>query len=332
MHDTSAITEFDLIRRYFAGMTPSRADVSLGIGDDAALVRVPPEQRLAVSIDTLVCGVHFLPTVSPQALGHKSLAVNLSDLAAMGAEPAWVTLALTLPAADESWLQGFAEGFAALARRYGVSLIGGDTTRGPLSLTVQVHGFVPEDRVLRRSGAQLGDDIYVTGCLGDAALYLKLQQSGAPLPADVDILRQRLERPEPRIEAGMALRDLATSAIDISDGLLADLGHILEASGVGASLSLDQLPLSAQFADWLSRSGDWTPALAGGDDYELCFTAPPERGLQIERVADELGVAMKRIGRIEQAPGLRVQMPDGSPWPGSAMGFDHFAGGDPDVG
>jgi thiamine-monophosphate kinase len=332
MHDTPAITEFDLIRRYFADMTPSRADVSLGIGDDAALVRVPPEQGLAVSIDTLVSGVHFLPTVSPQALGHKSLAVNLSDLAAMGAEPAWVTLALTLPAVDHAWLQGFAEGFAALARRYGVSLIGGDTTRGPMSLTVQVHGFVPEEQALRRSGARFGDDVYVTGCLGDAALYLRLQQSAAPLPGDVDALRQCLERPEPRIEAGMALRGLATSAIDISDGLLADLGHILEASGVGASLSLEQLPLSTLFADWLSRSGDWTPALAGGDDYELCFTAPPEGAPQIERIANELGLSMQRIGRIEQAPGLRVRMPDGTSWSGFARGFDHFAGGEADAG
>jgi thiamine-monophosphate kinase len=328
MHEKSAISEFDLIRHYFADLTPSRADVSLGIGDDAAVVCVPPDQRLAVSIDTLVSGVHFLPTVSPRALGHKSLAVNLSDLAAMGAEPAWATLALTLPAADASWLQGFADGFATLARRYGVTLIGGDTTRGPLSLTVQVHGFVPEQGVLRRCGAQPGDGVYVTGCLGDAALFLKLQQSGKPLSHDIETLRQRLERPEPRVEAGMALRELASSAIDISDGLLADLGHILEASGVGARLMLEQLPLSAPYVDWLSRSGDWMPALAGGDDYELCFTAAPEREAQIGRIAGELGLPMRRVGTIEQAQGLRVQMPDGSPWTGSAMGFDHFAEGD----
>jgi thiamine-monophosphate kinase len=332
MHDTPLQTEFDLIRRHFAGMTPPRADVAVGIGDDAALVEVPSGQQLAISVDTLVSGVHFLPAVSPQSLGHKALAVNLSDLAAMGAEPAWATLALTLPEPDEAWLDGFAEGFSALARRYGVALIGGDTTRGPLSLTVQVQGFVPDGQALRRSGARVGDGIYVTGCLGDAALCLKQLQSATPPATIPDLLRQRLERPEPRIQAGLALRQLASSAIDISDGLLADLGHILEASHVGAILHLERLPLSVVFRDWLATSGDWSPALTGGDDYELCFTLSSAHEREVAGLAAELGLELRRIGTVEGAPGLRVLQPDGRAWSGAGRGFDHFAGGAQDDG
>lgn len=328
MHQASVISEFDLIRQYFAGMTPSRSDVSLGIGDDAALVKVPPGNQLAVSVDTLVSGVHFFPSVSPQHLGHKALAVNLSDLAAMGAEPAWATLALTLPHSDAVWLEGFAQGFASLANRYGVQLIGGDTTRGPLSVTVQVQGLVPEECALKRAGACIDDAIYVTGSLGDAALYLKLLQLGADLPPGSDGLRQRLDRPEPRVEAGIALRSVANSAIDISDGLLADLGHILEASGVGATIDLARLPLSVQFTDWLDQSGDWSPALAGGDDYELCFTAAVEREPEIRQIAIDLGLEIHRIGAIEKASGLRVLRPDGTPWTDARTGFDHFSGAD----
>ncbi len=321
------MSEFDLIRTYFSGMTPDRADVALGIGDDAALVSVPPGQQLALSVDTLVCGVHFLPSVSPRALGHKALAVNLSDLAAMGAEPAWVTLALTLPQADPAWLDGFAEGFATLAERYGVALIGGDTTRGPLSLSVQVAGLVPEGAALRRTGARAGDGIYVTGQLGDAALCLAQMQSAAADAGSIELLRPRLEMPRPRVEAGIGLRGLASSAIDISDGLLADLGHILAASGVGATLRLQRLPLSDAYADWLAQGGGWSLALTGGDDYELCFTAPPQSGPQIERLAAELDLPISCIGRIEAASGLRVIGPDGEPWSGVGAGFDHFANG-----
>jgi thiamine-monophosphate kinase len=328
MHQPSSGTEFDLIRRYFTGLGTARPDVELGVGDDAALLRLPPGKLLAVSVDTLVSGIHFLPSASPEGLGHKALAVNLSDLAAMGAEPAWATLALTLPAADESWLRGFAGGFAALAKRYGIALIGGDTTRGPLSITVQVQGLVPEGAALRRSGAKVGDGIYVTGELGDAALCLKLMQRGAELPPEYEALRHRLERPQPRVEAGLALRDLANSAIDISDGLVADLGHVLDASAVGASLELSRLPLSRHFTRWLAGSGDWAPALVGGDDYELCFTAPPEREPQLQCLATELGLALSRVGSVEAAPGLRVRLPDGTPWPIERPGFDHFAGGD----
>ncbi len=328
MHDASVITEFDLIRQYFADITPSRSDVSLGIGDDAALVNVPPRNQLAISVDTLVSGVHFFASVSPENLGHKALAVNLSDLAAMGAEPAWATLALTLPESDAAWLEGFAHGFASLAKRTGVQLIGGDTTRGPLSVTVQVLGLVPDDRAMRRQGACVDDGIYVTGSLGDAALYLRLLASGSVPPFDVEGLRQRLERPEPRVEAGLALRGLASSAIDISDGLLADLGHILEAGGLGASVYLERLPLSAQFAEWLGESDDWSPAVAGGDDYELCFTAPIGREPEIHQLAIDLGLRIDRIGAIEKASGLRVWRPDGTPWMDARTGFDHFSGVD----
>jgi thiamine-monophosphate kinase len=332
MHSSQSNSEFNLIERYFTDLTPARPDVPLGIGDDAALVSPPPGQQLAISVDTLVSGVHFLPSVSPQALGHKALAVNLSDLAAVGAEPAWATLALTLPDVEERWLQGFTEGFAHLASCYGVCLVGGDTTRGPLSLTVQVQGFVPGELALRRDGAQIGDDLYVTGCLGDAALFLRLLQSETAQQIDLESLRPSLERPEPRVEAGIALRGLATSAIDLSDGLLADLGHILEASGVGASIALQRLPLSPDFAGWLRTSGDWTPALAGGDDYELCFTAPPDCRPRIDGIAAQLGLRVSCIGRIEAVPGIRVLLPDGTAWTGSQKGYDHFASGAQDAG
>ncbi len=327
MSPATPSSEFDLIRRHFSRLTPSRSDVLLGIGDDAALVGVAAGQQLAISVDTLVSGVHFFPHVDPETLGHKALAVNLSDLAAMGAEPAWVTLALTLPSADDAWLTAFARGFAALAGRFGVALIGGDTTRGPLSITVQVHGLVPEGSALRRSGARAGDGLYVTGQLGDAALALEMLRSRQAPPAGFASLRERLERPQPRVEAGLALRGVASSAIDLSDGLLADLGHVLEASGVGARIDLPCLPLSPVFAEWLAASGDWTPALAGGDDYELCFTASDAHTGEIDGIARELGLAITRIGTIEGEGGVRVWREEGRPWRVSRTGFDHFGGG-----
>jgi len=324
MPKTPSLSEFELIRRYFAALTPSRDDVLLGIGDDAALLKVPPGMELAVSIDTLVAGTHFLPDVSPLRLGCKSLAVNLSDLAAMGAEPAWATLALTLPAVDSGWLQDFAEGFAELAGRYGVQLVGGDTTRGPLSLTLQLHGFVPEGQALRRRGGHPGDRIYVTGRLGDAALALLLLRRQGALRVPPPLLR-RLEMPQPRVEAGLALRGVASSAIDISDGLLADLGHLLEAGGGGARIELERLPLSGETAEFIAKEGDWSPALVGGDDYELCFTLPPERSGEVDEIARRLRLAMTPIGEITREPGLHVMLPDGRPWQGRVRGYDHFA-------
>jgi thiamine-monophosphate kinase len=277
-------------------------------------------------VDTLVSGIHFFPSVAPESLGHKALAVNLSDLAAMGAKPAWATLALTLPESNDAWLQAFAKGFAALAERYGVALIGGDTTRGPLSITVQVMGVVPDGQALRRDGAHIDDDIYVTGELGDAALCLTLLQSGAAKPAAFDRLLLRLERPQPRVEAGLALRQLAHSAIDLSDGLLADLGHILAAGGLGARIELERLPLSKAYSAWLADSDDWSLALNGGDDYELCFTAGRQRESDIRRIAGELDLMICRIGSITPSPGVLVVKGDGTSWTAARQGFDHFSG------
>ncbi|MET0027811.1 MAG: thiamine-phosphate kinase [Candidatus Thiodiazotropha sp.] len=316
--------EFALIRRYFSQLTNTRPDVLLGIGDDAALTRPPGNCQLATSVDTLVSGVHFLETVSPESLGHKALAVNLSDLAAMGAEPAWVTLALTLPRIDDQWLEDFARGFSRLAQAHAVQLIGGDTTRGPLSMTVQVQGFLPDGVALRRDTARVGDDIYVTGTLGDAALGLYYLQHGltdAPETAD---LVKRLERPQPRVAAGLAIRDLAHSAIDLSDGLAADLGHILDASGVGARVALAHLPCCVAVSDAMRSRGDWSLAVSGGDDYELCLTAPVDARPALAALSRSLDLPITRIGQVEAEPGLRWYDDAGQPWHPEHGGYDHF--------
>ncbi len=318
------MNEFDLIRRYFADHGVRRDDVPLGIGDDAALLTPPPGQWLAVTVDTLHSGVHFAPDIPPADLGHKALAVNLSDLAAMGAEPAWATLALSLPQADEAWLAAFAEGFFVLAECYNVQLVGGDTTCGPLSVTLQLQGFVPQQKALTRGGARPGDHVFVTGSLGDAGAGLAIAQgrwefAGPP----ADSLLARLHRPTPRVGAGLALRGLATAAIDISDGLAQDLGHMLTASGVGAVLDIDRLPLSdALLASGIDRP--WRLAVSAGDDYELCFTAPADAGLS---VSDALDCPVTRIGRITAEPGQRWQNAAGVPCGPPARGWDHFAGG-----
>jgi thiamine-monophosphate kinase len=321
---TRNISEFDLIDNYFSAITPKRDDVVLGIGDDAALLRVPQGMDLAISIDTMVAGVHFFPDISPVDLGHKALAVNLSDLAAMGAEPAWATLALTLPEVDDQWIGEFCRGFSELATCHDLQLIGGDTTSGPLSITVEVHGLLPTTKGLRRSGAQVGDDIYVTGTLGDAALALEGWRMGVDRE-DLQPLMQRLERPTPRVEAGLALRDLASSAVDVSDGLVADLGHILTASGVGARLELDRLPLSSAVNAAVHDGEDWSIAIAGGDDYELCFTLQARYRGRVEAISRASGVDMTRIGMIEEQTGLRCYLIDGSPWIPKHVGYEHFS-------
>jgi thiamine-monophosphate kinase len=320
------LSEFDLIRTHFAHLGSRRTDVTLGVGDDCALLRVPPDQDLAVSIDTLVAGVHFLPDCDPEALGHKSLAVGLSDLAAMGAEPAWATLALTLPPdlprSRPNWVVGFCRGFDELARAHGVALVGGDTTSGPLSISIQVHGLVPRGLALRRSGARPGDLVCVSGTLGDAALALRRSLAGVPSST---ALRGRLDRPIPRVGLGLALRGLATAAIDCSDGLAADLGHILNASEVGAELDLARLPLSAEVAVAVGEGGDWSLPLSGGDDYELCFTLKPQCEHTLGGIAAGCGVALTIIGRIVAEPGLRCRLPDGSDFALGRTGYDHFA-------
>lgn len=326
-----ALGEFDLIARYFAGLTPGRDDIRLGIGDDAALVHVPSGQELAIATDTLVAGVHFPDDTPPAAIGHKALAVNLSDLAAMGAEPAWATLALTLPQVNEDWLRDFAAGLGRLAQQAGIALIGGDTTRGPqLVITVTVHGLVPEGEALTRAGATPGDGVYVSGALGAAAAALELASPAAGYSAAEDAVRDcraRLDYPEARIELGRQLRGMASAAIDISDGLLADLGHLCRAGGVGAEVDVDAVPrhpalarfLTADRAEWY----DWP--LAGGDDYELCFTVPAVAHSRVTTLAASTGIALTRIGRITADEGLVLQHADGSGYQARGQGYQHFA-------
>ncbi len=321
-----SLSEFTLIVRYFASQRLARSDVLLGIGDDCALLAVPPGESLAVTLDMLVAGNHFLADADPEGIGHKSLAVNLSDLAAMGATPAWITLGLSLPAADEAWLEGFCRGLFTLAERYQVQLIGGDTTRGPLTITIQAHGFVPPHLALRRDGARPGDVICVTGTLGDAALGLAMVKQQTHGAADaVAYLRQRLERPTPRLRHGLDLRGLASAAIDISDGLAQDLGHILERSGVGARLQVERLPLSPALLACTDRDSAMALALAGGDDYELCFTVPPPRLPQVRALASAWDCSLTAIGVIEAEPGLRCRREDGAAYTLTKPGFDHFA-------
>lgn len=313
-------SEFDLIRDYFSAATAARDDVLLGIGDDCALLQAPAGQAIASSTDTLVEGRHFLAGTDPEALGHKCLAVNLSDLAAMGAEPAWVSLALTLPSADEDWLRGFMQGFSALAGVYGVQLVGGDTTRGPLSITVQVQGLLDPVQALRRSGGQDGEQLFVSGRIGAAALAL--QQQFAGLDTD-EILQRRLDRPTPRVELGLLLREYASAAIDISDGLLADLGHVCRASDLGARVLLADLPLSEPVAA-ACADGDWHLPLSGGDDYELLFSVRPERVTAMQAACSAAGHEITRIGSLREGTGIILSHPDGHESLEGPDGFDHF--------
>jgi len=321
-----SVSEFSLIDRYFAAHHFQRPDVVLGIGDDCALLLPPASQQLATTMDTLVAGVHFFADADPESVGHKALAVNLSDLAAMGATPAWATLALTLPQADEQWLAAFCRGLFALADRHGVQLIGGDTTHGPITvITLQAHGFVSPDQALRRDGAKPGDDLYVTGTPGDAGLALAAALGKTTVAASHEnYIRARLERPEPRIAEGLALRGVASAAIDISDGLEQDLGHILERSRVGARLEVERLPLSPALAASLDREAAVMTALTGGDDYELCFAVPPERTLQLESNLTQWSCPCTRIGVITAEPSLQLARADGSAFRLERRGYDHF--------
>lgn len=314
--------EFALIAQYFA-RAARRADVRLGIGDDAAVLRPPPGMELVASTDTLVGGVHFLPDCAPRAVGHKALAANLSDLAAMGADPAWVLLAITLPGtsgqAREGWLEQFMAGFDALAGAHGADLVGGDTTAGPLAITVTVLGLVPAGQALTRAGARVGDGVYVSGSLGGAGVGQACRRGRTSLaPELADAVCARLEYPQPRVALGRALRGRAHAAIDVSDGLAADLGHVLAASGVGARVALADLPLGPGVPD---TPAGRLAALTGGDDYELCFTAPD--GTDLGGLEAAGGCALTRIGRIEAAPGLRVIGADGAPLALARAGYEH---------
>lgn len=299
-----------------------RDDVLIGIGDDAAVLRVPAGHALVVATDTLNSGVHFPDETTPADIGWKALAVNLSDLAAMGAQPAWCSLSLSLPAVDTQWLDAFLDGFLALAAQHDVALVGGDTTRGPLSICVTAHGIIDPVRVLRRDAAQACDDVWITGTLGDAAGALSQWRSGVSIDLS---LRARLDRPLPRIAAGRALLEVAHAAIDVSDGLLADLGHVCKASGVGAEVDIDALPASPALSAAFDHATRRQLQATGGDDYELCFTAAQAGRPHIERISNDLGLAMTRIGSIRAGDVVHAQCSDGSDWSAVRNGHVHFS-------
>jgi thiamine-monophosphate kinase len=320
--------EFELIRRYFQRSgTPGNPAVALGIGDDCALLQPPPGMQLAISSDMLVEGRHFFADVDPAALGHKALAVNLSDLAASGARPLAFTLALSLPHADETWLAGFASGLFALADAHGCTLMGGDTTRGPLNICITVFGEVPPGQALLRSGARPGDELWVSGTLGDARLALEALQGQRALNPDVlQAARARLERPTPRVALGLALRGIASAAMDLSDGLAGDLAHLLQASRCGARLEAGVLStLPAVRPDALDQTTRLALVLGGGDDYELLFSAPAAREEAVRAAGRAAGVPLTRIGRLETEPGLRVVDASGRLLDGPYTSYDHFA-------
>ena len=316
------IGEFEIIARYFTRPTGD-GDVVVGVGDDAAVLAI--DGHVAVTVDTLVAGVHFPDGMAPHLLGYRLMAVNLSDLAAMGARPRWCTLALTMPSAEELWLDGFSRGLYELADRYGVELVGGNLSRGPLTLTMQLMGTVEPKNLLTRAGGHVGDDIYVTGTLGDssAGIMLILERSSAPQGSAAAALKERFYRPVPRVGAGLALGPLATAAIDVSDGLLADLGHICKASGCGATIDVERVPLSAELLSLFPPQEALAHALGGGDDYELCFTAPPSRAEEIEAVLEAAGTPLRRIGQLVAGQTV-VCRRDGEPFTPTVHGYRHF--------
>ncbi|MGX5172962.1 thiamine-phosphate kinase [Aliikangiella sp. IMCC44653] len=316
--------EFEIIQRYLNFDSDSRKDVLVGIGDDCALLKVPRGQRLAISMDTLVADVHFLADSDPAEIAHKAVAVNLSDLAAAGAEPAWLTLSLTMPKFEQAWMEKFHQGLRKMAEYYGVQIVGGDTCQGPLSITIQAHGFVPENVFHRRSGAQAGDLICVTGNLGDAALGLQVAQNKLHVcQQDASYFLKKYYTPNPRIAAGIALRGRATAVIDISDGLLSDIKHISDRSEVGALIKQEWLPLSSAAQGIQNQELVMRSVLAGGDDYELCFTVD-EDALESTRLALEtVGSDCIPVGRMTGKPGVRV-MQDKQEVTLDFNGFEHF--------
>lgn len=307
--------EFDLIAAFFKKRARRRQDVVLGIGDDAAAVIPPLGQAVMISTDTLNAGTHFLTTHSAESIGHRAIAVNLSDMAAMGAEPAWVTLSLSLPHVDSTWLSGFCDGFFSLLDEYQISLVGGDITQGPFSMTVTILGVAPPSLLLKRVGAAVGDYIYVTGTLGKASYALQ----DTTQPAS-----ERLSRVSARVKEGISLRGIASAAIDISDGLAQDLSHLLQCNQVGAEITLTQLPLADAPKIQLSEEASWQLALTGGDDYELCFTVPPDRVMLLETAAREWTCKVTRIGRIIATSALRCLRGDGTLLALTQLGYQHF--------
>ncbi|MBS0358123.1 MAG: thiamine-phosphate kinase [Proteobacteria bacterium] len=317
------IHEFDIIKKYFKAQATARKDIITGIGDDAAVVSVPPNHQLVISTDTLVSGIHFFSNTDPEDIAYKSLAVNLSDMAAMAATPAWVTLSLTLPEANEHWLQHFAESFFELAQAHHVALIGGDLSSGPLSVTIGIYGFVPTNTALKRSGAKPGDLIYVTGNLGAAAFAVQMLQQGFNVPLTPNIL-QRLYRPIARVKEGELLRAIASAAIDISDGLLADLNHILEASHCGAKIESSALPIHQELLSRVSLPEARKLALSGGDDYELCFTVSEDNIPALKNLANQLECPITKIGQITSEQGLQIYDEKDQVIQISHLGYQHF--------
>jgi thiamine-monophosphate kinase len=318
--------EFELIRRFFVRRDLGReSGVILGIGDDAAVLELPSGVDLVACVDTIVAGRHFLEGADARMIGHRALAVNLSDLAAMGATPAWATLALTMPSADADWLEKFAAGFLDLADAHAVALVGGDTTRGPLTVSVQILGSVPHGSAMRRSGGKAGDILAVSGTLGDAGAGLAFVKSTpAAASADVEALIQRFNYPTPRVQLGLAARGIATAAMDLSDGLIGDLPKLAQASGLAARVAVDALPLSTALrsAVSLSQARDW--ALAGGDDYELLFAVPPSRFAELKGAADQLNLTLTPIGELRTGAGVTWSL-NGKEFAPKVSGYDHFA-------
>lgn len=318
------MSEFNLIDRYFKALTTSREDVLVDIGDDCAITQIPEGYVLATSTDTLIAGVHFPHQTRAEDIGYKALAVNLSDLAAMGAQPAWASLALTLPANDDAWLNDFCRGFQSLAQKYGVQLIGGDTTRGALSITVQIQGFVKPGKYLTRRHAQIGDLIYVSGTLGDAGLGLQSLLNKLNTKESLNLCKEKLNRPIPRIELGQSLIDVSHCAIDISDGLSSDLQHILDASQCAAVIELDALPLSKELKSFYGDHINWQQVISSGDDYELCFTIPPSRQTRLDAMADQLNLNLSKIGTVVKGEGITFINTDGSEVNINTAGYNHF--------
>lgn len=321
--------EFDLIKRYFSTQAQYNPSVQLAIGDDCALVSVPEAAQLAITTDTMVENTHFLPTISPADLAYKAIATNLSDLAAMGAKPQWISLALTLPHIDEIWLGEFSQSFLQTLNHYNVTLIGGDTTKGHLSITITAQGFIPQGKALCRHQAQIGDLIYVSGSIGDSAAGLAMMLAGkSAVNSAEDFLIQRHLRPTPRVSLGQALAGITHSAIDISDGLVADLGHILERSQCCAEIDLERLPLSEPLIAYCGKEKAEIFALSGGEDYELCFTAPADAQHKIVAIAQALSVPCTCIGRIVEAKGGQFKvhfLRNGKPVEMDLKGgFEHF--------
>jgi thiamine-monophosphate kinase len=318
--------EFELIKKYFTEQAVKRKDVLLGIGDDCALVVPTERQNMAVTTDTLVAGVHFPLNTPARAIGHKAIAVNLSDLAAMGAEPAWLSIAITLPEINEQWVSDFCSGVFELCEYYNVQLIGGDTTQGPLSITVTAQGLIPPNKQIERNGAKVGDWLYVTGEIGDAALALQHFYGKVGLsPQAHSVVYERLNYPKPRVLAGQALREYASSAIDLSDGLLSDLEHICKASNVGVNIVLENLPISNALYDTLGQEKAIEVALTGGDDYELLFTVSEDNKVGMETALANIGIKVTCIGQLNTTSKITTTL-NSNPTEINARGFEHFSG------